>query len=312
VRLTTLRRIRSIQEGLKLLWESDERCIRRKYRRIFGRDPDLDDPRTFNEKILWLNLYWRDPRTVALSDKCRVREYVRETVGEEHLIPLLGVYEDPDDLILESLPDSFIIKAAHACGWNLVVRDRQDLDWEAARKKLRKWVTSSWYPLYREWQYRDIPRRLVVEELMVDPDGRVPADYKFFCFRGSEGPRMIVQVDTDRFGDLRRTYFDESWNRLPMTIFVPAQEGEIERPARLDEMMDVARRLSDGFCFARVDLYGLPDAVYFGELTFTPTAGMGPYEPAEWDRKMGDLIELPGTGRTQTPGAGAGWKEEME
>ncbi len=293
MRLETLRRVRRLQEGLKLLWESDERRIRRKYRRVFGREPDLDDPRTFNEKILWLNLRWRDPRTVGLSDKYRVRDFVRETVGEDYLVPLLGVFDDPDDIVLETLPDRFIIKAAHACGWNLVVRDREHLDWPAAREKLRRWVTSSWYPLYREWQYRDIPQRLVVEELLLDRDGRVPADYKFFCFRGSAGLRMIVQVDVDRFGDLRRAYFDENWNRLPMTIFVPAPEGEIERPARLDEMRDLARKLSEGFCFARVDLYSLPDAVFFGEMTFTPTSGMGPYEPAEWDRKMGDLIELP-------------------
>jgi len=282
-----------LKEGLELLWESDEQRIRRKFRRVFGRQPDLESPKTFNEKILWLNLRWRDPRTTELSDKYAVRDFIRETVGERYLVPLVGAYEDPDDMELGAFPDAFIIKAAHACGWNLLVRDRADLDWAIARKQLRKWVASSWYPLYREWQYRDIPHRLVVEELLLDAQGRVPADYKFFCFRGAEGLKTIIQVDVDRFGDLSRTYFDESWNRLPMTIFVPSASEDIEPPGRLDEMLDIARRLSEGFCFARVDLYHMPDAVYFGELTFTPTSGLGPYEPPEWDRKMGDLIELP-------------------
>jgi len=297
MRLSTLRRLRRAREGLELLWESDERRIRRKFKRIFGREPDLDDPRTFNEKILWLNLRWRDPRIIPLSDKVAVRTFVRDVVGEEHLVPLIGVYDDPDEMDLEAFPDSFIVKAAHACGWNLVVRDRARLDWPAARRELRRWVTRSWYPLYREWQYRDIPHRLLVERLLLDRHGRVPADYKFFCFRGAEGLRTIIQVDEDRFGDLRRTYFDEDWNRLPVTIFVPAAEGPVPPPERLDEMLGMAARLSEGFCFARVDLYCLQEAVYFGELTFTPTAGMGPYEPPEWDRKMGDLFDLPSSDR---------------
>lgn len=294
MRLETRRRIRRMQEGLKRLWESDERRICRKYRAELGRDPDLDSPRTLNEKILWLNLRHDDPRRTALSDKVAVRDWVRERIGARHLVPVLGVYDDAEDIELDSLPDRFIIKAAHGSGWNLIVRDKRDLDWSLARDTLQDWLTRNYHAHKRERQYRVIKPRLVIEELLLDERGAIPDDYKIWCLRGRTGDTFFVQVDMDRFSNHSRNYYDLDWNLLPFhkADSPPNPEGR-PRPARLHEMVEIARELSDDFPLVRVDLYATGDRVYFGEMTFTPDAGMARFQPAEWDRKLGDLIGLP-------------------
>ena len=272
--------------------ESDFSVLRRRHRRAHGRVPGLSDPRTFNEKILWLNLRTRDPRRIVCADKYAVRDWVAERIGADHLVPLLGVYEAANDIELDALPDAFVIKATHASGWNLIVRDRRQLDWEVERRRLDRWLAGNYYHEYRERHYRDIPPRLVVEELLLDEHGNIPEDYKLLCMAGGEDTTILVQVDVDRFDDHRRNFFDLDWNRLPFELEYPSFDGVVERPERLEEMVAVARRLSDGFPFVRVDLYGIEDRVYFGELTFTPEAGNGRFRPKEWDLRLGQLIEL--------------------
>jgi len=294
VRITTLRRIRRFQEGLKLLWESDEKRIRRKFRSELGREPDLDHPRTINEKILWLNLRHRDQRWIDCSDKVAARQFVRQRIGEEYLVPLLGVYEDADDIDLDSLPDRFIIKAAHGSGWNLIVRDKQALNWRQAKRTVQDWLARSYYAHKREWQYRAVPHRIVIEELLLDEGGEIPDDYKVWCVRKGSEETQFLQVDMDRFTDHTRNYYDLDWKPLPFSkADAPPNTIGRPRPQRLDEMVEVARKLSEGFCLVRVDFYSLPDRIYFGEMTFTPDAGMAPLVPEEWDLKLGDLVGLP-------------------
>jgi hypothetical protein len=293
LRLTTLRQIRRLQEGLKLLWETDEKRIRRKYLSELGREPDLDHPTTYTEKTLWLNLRHRDPRWVTCADKYAVREWVRERVSEEILVPLLGVYDDADDIDIESLPDAFVIKATHGSGWNLIVPDKRDLDWVEAKRSLQDWLSRSYYAHKREWQYRDMPHRLIVEEFLADEDGGIPSQYQFFCFRQGDEQTILVQVDFEELTNHRRDYYDLDWKRLPFTSRVPNSEREAPRPDRLEDMLEMVRRLSEDFPFVRVDLYLVEDRIYFGELTFTSGGGMSPFEPEEWDRRLGDLIELP-------------------
>ena len=291
--LTSLRRIRRVREGLKLLWESDERRIRRKYRSELGREPDLDDPKTYTEKILWLNLRHRDPRQVICADKYAVRDWVAERAGEGILVPLLGVFDDADDIDIESLPDAFAIKATHGSGWNLIVPDKSRLDWGQARRSLQDWLSRSYYAHKREWQYRDMPHRLIVEKFLADEDGGIPSQYQFFCFRRGDQQTILVQVDFDEQTNHRRDYYDLDWRRMPFTSRVPNAEREAPMPERLDDMLEVVRRLSEDFPFVRVDLYLFRDRLYFGELTFTSGGGMSAFDPPEWDRKLGDLIGLP-------------------
>lgn len=294
VRLTTRRQIRRLQEGLKRLWESDERRIRRKFRSELGHDPDLDSPTTLNEKILWLNLRHRDPRWIYYSDKVAVRDFVRDRIGERYLVPLLGVYDDADDIDLEALPDRFIIKAAHGSGWNIIVRDKRDLDWPGAKRTLQDWLARSYYSHKREWQYRHVPHRLVIEELLLDENGEIPDDYKVWCLRNGREQTQFLQVDMGRFTRHTRNYYDPEWNRLPFEkVDAPNNTTDRPRPEGLEEMITAARALSEGFCLVRVDFYSLPNRIYFGEMTFTPDAGMARFKPEEWDRKLGDLVGLP-------------------
>jgi hypothetical protein len=286
--------VRRVQEGLKLLWESDEQRIRRKYRRNFGREPDLESPKTFNEKILWLNLYDRRPVKVICADKYAVRDWVSQRIGDQYLIPLIGVYDDAEDIELDRLPNSFVIKATHGSGWNLIVEDKEQLQWHAAKHTLNGWLASSYYPYLREWQYRDIPPRLVAEELVLDEHGEIPSDYKLLCLGGAENQTILVEVDLDRHTDHRRNIYDLDWNRLPFDLNYPGSGTVVPRPDRLDEMVDLARRLSGELPFVRVDLYSTPGGLFFGEMTLTPDGGGGRFEPPEWDRKLGDLIGLPG------------------
>ena len=293
MRLSTRRSIRRIQENLKLLWESDEKRIRRKYRGELGREPDLDNPTTYTEKVLWLNLRHRDPRQAICADKYAVRDWVAERVGKDILVPLLGVYEDADDIDFESLPDAFVIKATHGSGWNLIVPEKRDLEWEEARRSLQDWLSRSYYAHKREWQYRDVPNRVIVEEFLADENGGIPSQYQFFCFRRGDNQTILVQVDFDEQTNHRRDYYDLDWKRMPFASRVPNAEREAQRPDRLDDMVEVARQLSEDFPFVRVDLYLVQDRIYFGELTFTSGGGMSSFEPAEWDRRLGDLIGLP-------------------
>ena len=282
------------QEGLKLLWESDEKRIRRKYRGELGRDPDLDHPARYTEKVLWLNLRHRDPRQVICSDKYAVRDWVAERVSEDILVPLFGVYDDADDIDFDSLPDAFVVKATHGSGWNLIVPDKTDLDWAEAKESLQDWLSRSYYAHKREWQYRDVPRRLIVEQFLGDRDGEIPSQYQFFCFRRGDQQTILVHVDIDEHTDHRRDYYDLDWKRMPFTSRYPNAECEAPRPERLEDMVAIVHRLSEDFPFVRVDLYLIEDRIYFGELTFTSGGGMSPFDPPEWDRKLGDLIGLPG------------------
>lgn len=294
MRLATRRRIRKVQEGLKRLWESDEDRIRRKYRAELGREPDLDRPRTYTEKVLWLNLHHRDPRQTICSDKHAVRRWVAQRVGEDILVPLLGTYENPNDIDLEALPRSFVIKATHGSGWNLIVEDRTGINWEEAKRTLRDWLSRSYYAHKREWQYRDVTPRLIVEEFLGAADGRIPSQFQFFCFRRGEEQKILVQVDFDEHTNHRRDYYDLDWNRMPFASRVPNAERPAPRPEKLAEMTEVARALSEDFPFVRVDLYLIDGRIYFGELTFTSGGGMSSFDPPEWDRRLGEWIGLPG------------------
>lgn len=282
--------VRSVITSLRSAWSTDEAEISKRYRRRMGRELDLRDPQTFTEKIQWLILRWRDPNCMTFADKYAVRAFVEERIGKEFLIPLVGVYDTVRSLDPDALPESFIIKATHGSGWNMIVRDKAAWDYKRARPILRQWIRRNYYAGTREWQYRDIPPRLVVEELLLDASGDIPCDFKLHCFGGAP---VFIQVDHDRFKDHSRSFYDEHWQRLPFALKYKKADFDLPRPRRLEKMLDLARRLSGSWPYVRVDLYCVAERIYFGELTFTPDAGMGMFSPKEWDRRWGDLLILP-------------------
>jgi len=257
-------------------------------RRWFG-GGDVRHPKTFNEKMQWLKIYDRNPLYVQLADKYSVRSFVEKRIGQEFLNDLLGVYSTPDEIDWSKLPKAFVLKATWGSGMNIFVRDKESIDRVKISRLMNDWLRIDYSKRGREWVYRDIPRRFIAERLILDSEGRIPYDYKIFCFDGE--PRYI-QVDVDRFGEHTRAYFDEEWRRQPFTILYRQFDGNISRPLHLDRMLEAARSLSKGIPFVRVDFYAIPKVI-FGEMTFYPGNGTEPFVPAEWDQKLGKLIRLP-------------------
>jgi len=250
--------------------------------------PNIKKPKSFNEKMLWLKLNYRNVYDSLLVDKYKVRDYVKEKVGEKYLIPLLKVYSSPSEITIENLPQKFVLKPNHGSGWLYICRNKKEIDITALRKKFEKWHSKNFYFIGREWQYRNIKPVIVCETLLEDQSNKL-LDYKFFCFNGN--PKYI-QIDVDRFDNHKRVFYDSFWNKMPFTTLYPKYEHEIPKPSNYNEMENIARKLSDNFAFARIDLYTLNNKVYFGEITLFHGSGNEPFYPKEFDNIVGDDIIL--------------------
>lgn len=246
---------------------------------------DLKNPKTFNEKLNYLkSLPLKDAHTL-LADKYLVREYIRESIGEKYLVPLLGVYDTPNDILLEKLPQSFILKTNHGSGWNYICKNKATYDKKKVDRLFQKWLSYNAYYLSREKQYKNIPPLIICEQLLEFDI----YDYKFFCFNGEPD---FVQVDIDRFTNHTRAFYNLSWGKLPFSIRYKISQKDIRRPAQLDEMISIARTLSKNLSFSRIDLYIHKNQVYFGEITLIPGGGNEPFVPVEYDLEVGKLLEL--------------------
>lgn len=287
---------RLVRGGVSRVSEAVWRCVpdrvvyARTFKRTFGRPLDLRQPRTFNEKLFWLMLYYRLPILTRLADKYGVRSYVAERIGEKYLNELYGVWEDPATIPFDRLPDTFVLKVTGGWEMTLFCRDRSRFDAEGARRQLATWMRRPHYFLAREWAYKDIRPRVIAERLLVDPRWGVPPDYKVFCFNGE--PRFI-QVDTDRFSGHRRDCFDLSWQLAPFTFNFQPSGVAIPRPSNLDETVACARKLAAGFPFVRTDFFSVDGRTIFGEMTWYPEAARGRFVPDSFDRYWGDALQLP-------------------
>lgn len=271
---------------------SDREVGVRQFRAAYGHDPDLERPRLFDEKIQWYKLFYRRPLMTELADKVRVRAHVAER-GLGHLLnDLYGVWERADQIPFEALPPAFVLKANHGCGWNILVRDKRQLDPAAARAKLSHWLGLNYFDRGREWAYKHIPPRILCERYLENAEYGELIDYKFYCYGGEP---QVVFVCCGRFGPggVRYDAYDMDWRRLPVAKGKPAAGLDLPRPANLEEMRAAARALSAGFPFLRVDLYSIEGRITFGELTFYPDNGKVPFRPEAYNRTFGDLMQLP-------------------
>jgi len=259
------------------------------FREKFGRDLDLEIPVTFNEKIHWLMLNYRIPEMTRLADKHEVRAYVAARVGDWLLNDLYGVWEDPADVDFDRLPESFVLKVTSGSGQNILCRSKSLLNVEQARVQLRDWMRRNEYWVGREWAYKNIKPKIICEKYLMDEEGHIPCDYKLFCFHGE--PRF-VQVDTDRFSNHCRDLFDLRWEVLPFSYSYPPSGVQVPRPQCLETMVSIARTLSEGFPFVRVDLYSTHERVVFGEMTWYPEGGLGRFNPEAYDVEIGKLLML--------------------
>jgi hypothetical protein len=268
---------------------TDAAHIRRKFLEFHGAELNLENPLTFSEKLQWLKLNDRTELHTLCADKYRVRSYVESQIGGRYLIPLLEKLWDPNKLDLSAIADqAFVIKTNHDSGTVIIVRDKNRADSARIRRRLESAMKINFYHSSREWQYKNIRPRILVEKLLLDAHGEVPKDYKIHCFGGV--PKFI-QVDSDRFSDHGRAFYDRDWTEQEFTVKFPFRGG-VPRPASLEEMLEVAAKLSRPFGFARVDLYDINGRVYFGEITFHPGSGLEQFQPVEWDARMGSFLRL--------------------
>ena len=275
--------------GLYRHFASDEQYARARYRLNTGRKLRLDPPVTLSEKINWIKLNDRSELRKIVADRTGVRQFVEDRIGSEHLIPLIGVYDELSREIWNGLPPQFVLKANHGSGMVKVVHDKKLEDPDEIIQLTREWQQTDYSGFGREWVYKDLPRTIVAEELLLTENGRVPEDYKFFCF---DGKAVLFQIDFDRYGEHTRNFYDRSLNQADAKIIYEPNEQQIVLPGNLQEAFRLADRLSKGFDFIRVDLYLMPNRVLFGEMTNFPGNGFEAFSPYEFDEKMGRLLNL--------------------
>jgi hypothetical protein len=253
---------------------------------------NLEDPKTFNEKLQWIKLHDRQPIYSKLVDKYEVKQYVADIIGEEHIIPTIGVYDRVEDIDFEALPQQFVLKCTHDSGGIVICKDKSLLDHDAAIRKLQHGLKKNYYYQNREWPYKNVKPRIIVEQYM-DNDGQELDDYKVHNFNGE--PKVVL-VCSDRYkkSGLAEDFYSCEWEHLDISRPGLRHSAEVqEKPAELDEMLDLAKKLSVGIPFVRTDFYIINHQVYFGEMTFFPACGMKPFVPREWDYKFGSYIMLP-------------------
>ena len=276
-----------------LNWMSDKAYLKMAFRMNVGKRLDLKNPKTYNEKLQWLKLYDRKPEYSQMVDKYEAKRYVADRIGEEYIIPALGVWDNFDDIDFDALPNQFVLKTTHDCGGLVICRDKSKLDKEAAKKKLTKCLKRNYFWGNREWPYKNVKPRIIAETYMEDEETKELRDYKFFCF---DGEVKALFIATDRANVTEETkfdFFDENYNHLQFTNGHPNAAKQPQKPMNFEKMKELARKLSEGIPHLRVDFYEVNGKIYFGELTFYHWSGIVPFEPEEWDYTMGSWLVLP-------------------
>lgn len=270
----------------------DDKYLEKLYKAHFQKELDLENPQTFNEKLQWLKLYNRKPEYTMMVDKYKVREYVAKTLGEEYLIPLIGVWDDPDEVDFDALPDQFVLKCNHNSGLGMCIcKDKSKLDIPKVKAELRKGLKQDYYLTGREWPYKDVPRKIICEKYMTNGTEELN-DYKLMCFDGKVKATFVCNNRFSKNG-LNVTFYDTDWKRMPFERHYPSCKTEIEKPKTYDEMVAVAEKLAQEIPFVRADFYEINGKTYFGEMTFFPGSGFEEFTPEAWDKTIGEWIKLP-------------------
>ena len=270
---------------------NDEKAVKEYYKRVSGgRVPNLQVPECFSEKLQWYKLNARNPLMQVCADKYAVREYLQQRGYGSLLNDLLGVYENVKNIPFDELPEQFVIKGAHGSGFNIIVKDKSQLNWKQTKMMLNSWLHQHIAWSGREWVYEKMPRRIIVEKYLEDETGEL-RDYKFFCFNGKP---QFMQLEVGRYtGQNTRNFYDMDWNLMPFGKELPHNPNiQIDKPEKYEEMKKIAEKLCQPFQFVRVDLYQVCGKIYFGELTFFPAGGAPDFVPAEYDKIVGDMWRL--------------------
>ena len=258
-----------------------------------GYTPNLDNPRSMNEKIFWMKLNYHDPLVTTCCDKFAVKNYVTEKLGEGYVVPTIATWENPDEIDFDTLPNQFVLKVNWSSGYNIIVKDKSKLNRQEALEKIRHWMQpqqNSYFQTFN-WGYKDMKPVAYAETYMEQFDGQL-YDYKFYCCNG-QVKFLFIATDRHEDGKLTYTFFDPDFNRLPFTYGGRNNAENLQKPKFYEEMIRCAQILSQPFPFVRVDFYETGNKIYVGEMTFYSGGGILPFNPEEWDYKLGEVISLP-------------------
>lgn len=277
--------------GLHFL--NDKMYLKLLYKLQMKSNLDFNNPISFNEKLQWLKLYDRKPEYTNMVDKYEVKKYIADSIGKEYIIPTLGIYDKFDDITWDSLPEQFVIKCTHDSGGLVICKNKADLNKQSCKKIINKRLRKKFYFSGREWPYKNVKPRIIIEKYMVTESQQELIDYKFFCFNGV--PKFLyVSEGLSDHSTAKISFVDMDYNLVEFhrKDYKPFEKLP-EKPKKFDEMKEIAARLSENTHFLRVDLYEIEGKIYFGELTFFPASGYIPFEPEKWDKELGKLLELP-------------------
>lgn len=295
-------------------WLPDKLWLSLRYRLTYNKKLDWKSPKTFTEKLQWLKVYDRKSEYVIMADKVKAKEWVAKRIGNQYIIPTLGVWERAEEIDFDQLPNRFVLKCNHNSGMGMYIcKDKSMMDKVSVIRNLKRGMKENYYFHAREWPYKNIPRRILAEQFMEDFGNSISindfqvyqtdivhnskpltpndylTDYKFFCF---DGEPFMMYVSQDYAKNTSTDFFDMDYNHLPITMKDLNSENPPSKPAEFEEMKALARKLSKGTSHLRVDFYVVNHRIYFGELTFFHNAGFGPVNPPEWNSKLGTMITL--------------------
>lgn len=270
---------------------SKETYLKWYFKQRIGYPLNLNNPQTFSEKLQWLKLNDIHPEYTQMVDKATAKDYVASIIGEEYIIPTLGIWNSVEEIEWDKLPNQFVVKSTGDSGGIVICKDKKQFNQKEAIRKLKKLGERDYCRYNLEYPYKDVPHRYIAEAYMEDESGYELKDYKFFCFNGA--PRFLFVATGRQQNDTRFDFYDTEFNHLPVLNGHPNADVWPTKPENFEEMLDVASKLSQGIPHVRVDLYNINGKIYFGELTFFHWSGMVPFEPVEWDYKFGEWLKLP-------------------
>lgn len=270
--------------------KSDRLFLKVYYRLAMGESLDLENPKSFTQKLQWLKLHNTNPLYSKMVDKYQVREIIKKKIGKKYLIPLLGVWDRIEDIDFKCLPDQFVLKTTHDSGNIIVCKDKSTFDKQKAALQLSKALKYNYFYKSREFPYKNAIPRIIAEKYMFDESQAELIDYKFFCFHGQ--PKILLVV-TNRGDNKRFSFFDMNFSPLPIETGVESAEIEINRPDNFNKMVEIAKQLSKDIIHVRIDLYNIEGKILFGEYTFHHGGGVDRFSSDKWNIKVGEMIYLP-------------------
>lgn len=274
-----------------IVFMSDKLFLKILYKKYFGKRLNLKNPQTFNEKLQWLKLYNRKDIYTIMVDKYEAKKYVSNIIGEKYIIPTLGIYERFESINFNELPNKFVMKCTHDSGGIIICRDKEKFNKKEARRKINKHLKTNYYYKGREWPYKNVKPRIIIEEYIEQDDAKDLIDYKFMNFNGKVKCSFVCLNRNSQEG-MNIDFYDADWHKMPIQRHYKNSNIILKKPKNYDLMIKLSEELAKDIPFLRVDFYEIKEKVYFGELTFYPGSGIEEFTPTEWDDRFGDMLKL--------------------